>query len=52
MRYLVTGVAGFIDSHLTEALLEEGYQAALLEEKIQVGLSDGLGNGYKLYKNY
>jgi len=39
-----------------EALLKEGYQTALLEEKIQVGLCDGLAAEWKwiqtVYKNY
>ncbi len=56
MRYLVTGVASFIASHLAEVLLKEGYQTAFLEEKIQVGLCDGLAAEWKwiqtVYKNY
>ena len=31
MRYLVTGAAGFIGSHLAEALLEEGHDAVALD---------------------
>ena len=31
MRYAVTGAAGFIGSHLSEALVERGHQVATID---------------------
>ncbi len=41
MRYLVTGGAGFIGSHLTEALLADGHSAIVLDD-LSTGRSENI----------
>jgi len=41
VRYFVTGGAGFIGSHLTEALLAEGHEVAVLDD-LSTGTADNL----------
>ncbi len=43
MKYLVTGGAGFIGSHLTEQLIVRGDQVVILDN-LSTGLSDNLSN--------
>ena len=43
MKYLVTGGAGFIGSHLTEQLIARGDQVVILDN-LSTGLSDNLSN--------
>ena len=43
MKYLVTGGAGFIGSHLTEQLIARGDQVVILDD-LSTGLSDNLSN--------
>ena len=43
MKYLVTGGAGFIGSHLTEQLISRGDQVVILDN-LSTGLSDNLSN--------
>jgi UDP-glucose 4-epimerase len=43
VKYLVTGGAGFIGSHLTEQLIARGDQVVILDD-LSTGLSDNLSN--------
>ena len=43
MKYLVTGGAGFIGSHLTEQLIARGDQVVILDN-LSTGISDNLSN--------
>ncbi|MGC4093546.1 MAG: NAD-dependent epimerase/dehydratase family protein [Polyangiaceae bacterium] len=49
MRALVTGGAGFIGSHIVEALLAEGHEVAVLDD-LSSGRRENVPNGVKFYE--
>ena len=48
MRYLITGGAGFIGGHLTEALLAEESNEVVIIDNLSTGLMSNLSSIYRL----
>ena len=48
MRILITGAAGFIGSHLTDALIDEGHSVAVVDD-FSAGKEENLNPRARLY---
>lgn len=48
-RYLITGGAGFIGSHLAEKLTKDGHQVVILDD-FSTGRQENIGNNYQIIR--